>query len=148
MIISFSLALDPKRLCYFINAHCSAYLSADAQHRRSALLSVLIYPSHQSTTTHVQVMRPRRLPTTFTLPLCSPPYHSATNLCLSLRLYLAHTSDHHSHRSLHNRPPFSIEYLSLYPSYPLLVSLPSYLVPLFNISPPLRRYLATQLPYL
>src|SRR5882762_6809441 len=99
-------------------------LSADTQHRCSTPLSALIYPSHQGTTAHVQVTRPRRLYTIFALPLCLPPYHSATTYAYPLRLYLAHTSDHHSHRSLHNRPPFSIEYLSLYPSYPLLVSLP------------------------
>src|ERR1700692_482633 len=99
-------------------------LSADAQHRRSALLSALTCLSHQGTTTHVQVMRPRRLIHTSTLPLCFPLYRSATTYAYPLQLYLAHISDHHSHRSLHNRPPFAIEYLSLYPSYPLLVSLP------------------------
>src|ERR1700692_1699219 len=58
------------------------------------------------------------------LPICSPPYRSTTTYAYPLQLYLANTLDHHSHRSLHIRPPFSIEYLSLYPSYPLLVSLP------------------------
>src|SRR5882762_6180224 len=53
-----------------------------------------------------------------------PLYRSATTYAYLLWLYLAHTSDHHSHRSLHNRPPFAIEYLSLHPSYLLLVSLP------------------------
>src|SRR5882762_7864643 len=99
-------------------------LSADAQHRRPAPLSALVYPSHQGTTGHVQVTRPRRLHTILFLPLCLPLYHSATTYAYLLWLYLAHTSDHHSHRSLHNRPPFAIEYLSLYPSYLLLVSLP------------------------
>jgi hypothetical protein len=41
-------------------------LSTDAQHRCSALLSVLTCPSHQGTTTHVQVMRPRHLITAST----------------------------------------------------------------------------------
>ena len=123
-------------------------LSTDDQHRRSALLSVLTCPSHQGTTAHVQVTRLQRLVTAFTPPLCFPPYHSATIYAYPLRFYLAITSDHHSHRSLHIRPPFSIEYLSLYPSYPLLVSLPctsshfSIPFPLFN------HILATQLPYL
>jgi len=72
----------------------------------------------------VQVTRPRCLNKTFTFPLCFPLYRSATTYAYPLRLYLARTSDHHSHRSIHNRPPFSIEYLSLYPSYLLLVSLP------------------------
>src|ERR1700676_1088522 len=58
------------------------------------------------------------------LPICLPFYHFATACAYPLRLYLTITSDHHSHQSLHIRPPFSIEYLSLYPSYPLLVSLP------------------------
>jgi hypothetical protein len=98
--------------------------SADAQHRRSALLSALTCPSHQGTTTHVLVTRPQCLIHTFTLPLCFPLYRSVTTYAYPLRLHLARTSDHHSHRSLHNRPPFAIEYLSLYPSYPLLVSLP------------------------
>src|SRR5882762_5214939 len=99
-------------------------LSADTQHRRSAPLSALVYPSHQGTADHVQVTRPRRLHTILTLPLCLSPYRSVTTYAYPLRLYLAHTSDHHSHRSLHNRPPFSIEYLSLHPSYLLLVSVP------------------------
>jgi len=99
-------------------------LSVDAQHRRSAPLSALVYPSHQGTTTHVQVMRPWHLHTILALPLCLSPYRSVTTYAHPLWLYLAHTSDHHSHRSLHNRPSFSIEYFSLYPFYPLLVSLP------------------------
>src|SRR5882762_2885271 len=99
-------------------------LSADAQHRRPAPLSALACPSHQGTTTHVQVTRPQRLYTIFSLSLCLSLYRSSTTYAYPLQLYLAHTSDHHSHRSLHNRPPFSIEYLSLYPSYLLLVSLP------------------------
>src|SRR5882762_6001135 len=99
-------------------------LSADAQHRRPAPLSALACPSHQGTTNHVQVTRPRRLYTILSSPLCLPPYRSVTTYAYPLRLYLAHISDHYSHRSLHNRPPFSIEYLSLYPSYLLLVSLP------------------------
>src|ERR1700676_1240335 len=94
-------------------------ISADAQHRRSALLSALACPSHQGTSAHVQVMRPQRLIHTFTLPLCFPLYHSVTTYTYPLRLYLARISDHHSHQSLHNRPPFPIEYLSFYPSYPL-----------------------------
>src|SRR5882762_5067001 len=98
--------------------------SADAQHRRPALLSALDYPSHQGTTAHMQITRPRRLIHAFTLPLCFPLYRSVTTYAYSLWLYLAHTSDHHSHRSLHNKPPFAIEYLSLYPFYLLLVSLP------------------------
>jgi len=98
--------------------------SADAQYRRSALLPALTCPSHQGTTAHVQVTRPRRLIYTFTLPLCVPLYHSTTTYAYPLQFYLANTSDHHSHRSLHIRLPFSIEYLSLYPFYPLLVSLP------------------------
>src|SRR5882762_2323445 len=57
------------------------------------------------------------------LPLCFPLNRSTTIYAYPLQLYLAITSDHHLHRSLHIRPPFSIEYLSLYPSYPLLVSL-------------------------
>jgi hypothetical protein len=123
-------------------------LSADAQHRRSALLSALTYPSQQGTTAHVQVTRPRRLHITFILSRCFPSYRSATTYAYPLWLYLAITSDHHSHRSLHIRPPFSIEYLSLYPSYLLLVSTALYLVPLLNISPPFRLYSATQLLYL
>src|SRR5882762_1203970 len=99
-------------------------LSAGAQHRRSAPLSALVYPSHQGTTDHVQVTRPRHLHTILSLPLCLSLYRSVTTYAYLLRLYLAHTSDHHSHRSLHNRPPFAIEYLSLHPSYLLLVSLP------------------------
>jgi len=96
----------------------------------------------------VQVTRPRRLHTILSLPLCLSLYRSATTYAYLLWLYLAHTSDHHSHRSLHNRPPFAIEYLSLHPSYLLLVSLP-HTSSHFSISlPPLRRYLATQLPYL
>jgi len=86
--------------------------------------SALDYPSHQGTTAHVQVTRPRCLIHTSTLPLCFPLYRSITTYAYPLQLYLAHISDHHLHRSLHNRPPFSIEYLSLYPSYPLLVTLP------------------------
>src|SRR5882762_6932902 len=108
--------------------------------RRSALLSVLTCPSHQGTTAHVQVTRPQRLIHTFTLPLCFPPYCSITTYAYPLRLYLANTSDHHSHRSLHIRPPFSIEYLSLYPSYPLLVSLPR-TSSHFSISFPLLDYI-------
>src|SRR5882762_7764010 len=99
-------------------------LSADAQHRRSAPLSALVYPSHQGTTAHVQVTRPRRLYTILTPHYAFSLYHSVTTYAYPFRLYLAHTSDHHLHRSLHNRPPFSIEYLSLHPSYLLLVSLP------------------------
>src|SRR5882762_4631218 len=53
-------------------------LSADAQHRRSALLSALINPSHQGTTTHVQVMRPQHLIHASTLPICFPLYRSTT----------------------------------------------------------------------
>src|SRR5882762_7395011 len=80
--------------------------------------------------------RPRRLINTFALLLCFPPYHSTTTYAYPLRLYLANISDHHSHRSLHIRPPFSIEYLSLYPSYPLLVSSPR-ISSHFSISSPL-----------
>src|SRR5882762_3301478 len=115
-------------------------LSADTQHRHSALLSVLTCPSHQGTTAHMQVTRPRRLITAFTLPLCFPPYRSVTIYAYPLQLYLAITSDHHLHWSLHIRLPFSIEYLSLYPSYPLLVSLPS-TSPHFFISFPLLDYI-------
>src|SRR6202051_4901750 len=98
--------------------------SADAQHKRSAPLPAPTCPSHQGTTAHVQVTRPRRLIHTSTLPLCFPLYRSATTYAYLLWLYLARISDHHSHWSLHNRPPFAIEYLSLYPFYPVLVSLP------------------------
>jgi len=110
--------------------------SADAQHRHSALLSALTCPSHQGTTAHVQITRPRCLIHTFTLPLCFPLYRSTTTYAYLLWLYLARISDHHSHRSLHNRPPFAIEYLSLYPSYLLLVSLP-HISSHFSISLPL-----------
>src|SRR5882762_11823651 len=98
-------------------------LSADAQYRCSAPLSALIYPSHQGTIDHVQVTRPRRLYTIPAFPLCLSPYRSITTYAYPLWLYLAHILDHHSHRSLHNRLPFSIEYLSFYPFYLLLVSL-------------------------
>src|ERR1700676_635062 len=40
--------------------------STDAQHRHSALLSALTCPSHQGTTTHMHVMRPRCLITAST----------------------------------------------------------------------------------
>jgi hypothetical protein len=72
----------------------------------------------------VQVTRLRRLIHTSTLPLCFPLYRSATTYAYLLWLYLARISDRHSHRSLHNRPSFAIEYLSLYPFYLLLVSSP------------------------
>ena len=98
--------------------------SADAQHRCSALLSVLIpsitsrhnysHAGHKTSTPHHCLH----------LPLCFPLNHSTMIYAYPLWLYLTITSDHHLHRSLHIRPPFSIEYLSLYPSYPLLVSLP------------------------
>ena len=58
------------------------------------------------------------------LPLCFPPNCSTTIYAYPLQLYLAITSDHHLHWFLHIKPPFSIEHLSLYPSYLLLVSLP------------------------
>ena len=90
--------------------------NTDAQHcyQRSPALHIKARP----------LTRPRRLYITFTLPLCFSSYRSTTTYAYPLWLYLAQTSDHHSHQSLHIRPPFSIEYLLLYPSYPLLVSLP------------------------
>jgi len=124
LLFPFPKHLTSRRLHYIINAIVALTFSADAQHRRSAPLSALTYPSHQGTTAHVQVTRSRRLIHTTTLPLCFPPYRSTTIYAYPLWLYFTITSDHHSHWSLHNRPPFSIEYLSLYPSYPLIVSLP------------------------
>src|SRR5882762_2869319 len=76
------------------------------------------------------------------LPLCFPPNCSTTIYAYPLQLYLAITSDHHLHWFLHIniKPPFSIEHLSLYPSYPLLVSLPHTLSH-FSISSPFLNYI-------
>src|SRR5882762_5007462 len=58
-------------------------LSADAQPRRPAPLSALACPSHQGTTDHVQVTRPRRLYTILSLPLCLSSLSFRYNLCIS-----------------------------------------------------------------
>jgi hypothetical protein len=108
--------------------------STDAQHRHSALLSVLI-PSitsrHDYSRAGHETLTPHHcLP----LPLCSSLNHFAITYAYLLWIYLTITLDHHSHRSLHIRPPFSIEYLSLYPLSSLEFTA-SYLIPLLNIFP-------------
>ena len=54
----FFLVLNPQALTLSLMPIVVLTISTDAQHRCSALLPALSCPSHQGTTTHVQVMRP------------------------------------------------------------------------------------------
>ena len=65
-ITSLFLALNPQAPTLSLTPILALTTSADAQHRCSALRSVLIYPSHQGMTTHMQVMRPWHLITAST----------------------------------------------------------------------------------
>jgi len=104
-------------------------------------------------TGHVQVTRPRRLHTILPSHWCLSPYRSATTYAYLLWLYLAHTSDHHSHRSLHNKTALC-HWVPLASSFLSPFSLTaSYLVPLSNMfssSSPIFSYtasLSTTPPY-
>jgi len=84
----------------------------------------------------MQVTRPSTPNHYSTLPLCSLPIVPLQTYAYPLQLYLAHTSDHHSHRSLHIRLTFSIVV-----SFALSFLSPSSIhclvpAPLLNISSP------------
>jgi len=119
-------------------------LSAEPTQTLSTTISARLSIT-SSTTDHVQVTRPRRLQTILTLPLCLSLYVPLQPMHISFGSILAHTSDHHSTGLFTIDRPFSIEYLRFI--LPISFSLTaSYLVPLFDISPSLCRYLAHCLP--
>jgi len=141
------LALKPLALyCHSIDGPPKALTltltpSTGAQHcyQRSSIHHIKARPL-------TAVTRPQRLIHTSPSHYAFHSNRSTTPMHISLALSRLYIGSPFAPVSSH-RPPFAIEYLSLYPSY-LLLSHCLISRPLFNISPSLTSIFSSQLPYL